>query len=232
MSFTKAIEKKGVIELKLLTILLLIILFTSCQSENTEIPYKVDSSHLYKVTVKDSNSEVIIIDTLKFTIKKKGLIGGIFGMNMAEWTSTRYSEQTQERGVNIYKNSVEIQPPTSFDYLENENIVIAGYPTFSAGMLVGFTSESEHFFPKSYGKLDGKELEQHKTVMDSAKVKFNKELINCKVTVYKNVNFIDEFGQYHLKAFYDNEYGFIRLDYTYPKGKKIRFQLIDIKTES
>src|SRR5699024_3184029 len=113
-----------------LTIILLLILIVSCQSQNTETPYKVGNSYLYKVTVKDSNSEVIIIDTLKFTIKKKGVIGGIFGMNMAEWTSTKRPGSKQERGVNIDKNSVEIQPPAGFDYLENENIVIAGYPTF------------------------------------------------------------------------------------------------------
>ncbi|HLS31264.1 MAG TPA: hypothetical protein VK021_10435 [Flavobacteriaceae bacterium] len=217
---------------KTLTVLFSIILVISCQSQNTETPYKVGNSYLYKVTVKDSNSEVIIIDTLKFTIKKKGVIGGIFGMNMAEWTSAKSPDNKQERGINIDKNSVEIQPPAGFDYLENENIVIAGYPSFSAEMLVGSTSESDHFFPKSYGKLAGKELKQHKVVRDSAEVKFKEEMINCKVTAYKNLSLIDEFGQYHLKAFYNNEYGFIRMDYTYPNEKELRFQLVDIESES
>lgn len=215
---------------KILTFLFLIILITSCQSQNTETPYKVGNAYLYKVTVKDPNATVLMTDTLRFTIKNKGLLGGVLGMNMATWTSTKYPNNEQERGVNLDKNTVEIQPPLRYDYLENENIVIAGYPSFSTSMLVDYQSESDHLFPKSYGSLAGKEFKQHKIVLDSATAKYKNKKLDCKVTSYKNLNFIDEFGQYQLTAFYQNDYGFLKLKYRYPNGKEINFELIDIKT--
>lgn len=217
---------------KIITIVALIILTAACNSQNIEIPYKSGDSYVFKVSVKDSSSNLLELDTLTLTIKKKGITGGFLGMNMGEWKSAKRPESKQERGVNIENDMVEIQTPTRYDYLENENIVIAGYPSFSKSMLVGYTSESKHLFSKSYGKLAENELEQYSEVLDSSEIKYKNEVIECKVKEYKNLNLIDKFGQYNLKTFYHKDYGFVKMYYDYPNGKKIMFELLEIKNQS
>jgi len=214
-----------------LTFILSVLSMTSCQSQNSTIPYKVGQSYLFQVTVTDSNSTILQTDTLTMTIKNKGLIGSIFGMNMADWKSRKFTDNDQERGVNLESDLVEIQMPIQYDYLENENIVIAGYPSYSKSMLIGYTSKSDHQFVKGYGKLAGKKLKQYKTLSDSSMVQFQNDSIKCKVAEYKNLSAIEEYGLYKLKTFYNAEYGFVKMNYKYPNGKVIDFELIEIKNE-
>jgi hypothetical protein len=202
---------------------------TSCQSNDSTIPYKVGQQYVFKIFVTDSNSTLLLTDTLTMIIKNKGLIGGILGMNMADWKSSKFTYNDQKRGINLESNLVEIQVPIRYDYLENENIVLAGYPTYSKSMLVGYTSESDHLFAKGYGKLAGKNLKQFQTVLDSTKVKFQNDSLKCIVAEYKNITGIEEYGLYKLKTFYNAEYGFLKMYYEYPNGKVIDFELIRIE---
>lgn len=229
---TKTIMKRTLFKQStILTIILFVLSITSCQSQDSSIPYKVGQSYLFKITVIDSNSTILQVDTLTMSIKKKGLIGGLLGMNMAEWKSSIYTDNIQKRGINLESDLVEIQMPIKYDYLENENIVIAGYPSYSKSMLIGYTSESDHQFVTGYGKLAGKKLKQYKTLLDSSMVQFQNDSINCKVAEYKNLSAIEEYGLYKLKTFYSTEYGFIKMNYEYPNGKTIKFKLIEIKNE-
>jgi hypothetical protein len=212
-----------------LTLIFSILSMTSCQSQDLAIPYKVGQSYLFKVTVTDSNSSILQTDTLTMTIKNKGLIGNILGIYMANWKSSKFTDNNQERGVNLESDLVEIQMPIEYNYLENENLVIAGYPSFSKSMLFGFTTESDHQFVKGYGKLSGNRLKQFKTLSDSSMVQFQNDSFLCKVAEYKNLSGIEEYGLYKLKSFYSTEYGFLRMDYEYPNGKIIEFELIEIK---
>lgn len=215
----------------ILTLILTVLSLTSCQSHDTTIPYKVGRSYLFKVTVTDSNSAILQTDTLSMTIKNKGLIGGLLGLNMADWKSSKFKNKNQKRGINLESDMVEIQLPIKYDYLENENIVIAGYPSYSKSMLLGYTSESDHLFAKGYGKLKGKKLKQFKTLSDSSVIEFQNESLICKVAEYKNITGIEEYGLYKLKTFYNTEYGFLKMHYEYPNGKVIIFKLIEIKNE-
>lgn len=207
------------------------LLMTSCQTQNSTIPYKVGQSYIFKVTVKDLNSTLLQTDTLTMIIKNKGLIGGILGMNMAEWKSSTFTDNNQKRGINIETDLAEIQMPINYDYLENENLVIAGYPSFSKSMLFGYTSESDHQFVKGYGKLSGEKLKQYKTVTDSSTIQFKNKMLSCKVAEYKNLSAIEEYGLYELKTFYNEKYGFLKMLYKYPNGKNVVFELIEIKNE-
>jgi len=204
---------------------------TSCQIQSSTIPYNVEQSYIFKVTVKDLNSTLLQTDTLTMIIKNKGLIGGILGMNMAEWKSRTFTNNDQKRGINIETDLVEIQMPINYNFLENENLVIAGYPSFSKSMLFGYTSESEHQFVKGYGKLSGKKLKQYKAVTDSSTIQFKNEILSCKVAEYKNLSSIEEYGLYELKTFYNEKYGFLKMLYKYPNGKNVVFELIEIKNE-
>lgn len=105
--------------------------------------------------------DTIADNSFAMIIKNKGFIGGILGMNMAEWKSSTFKDNNQKRGINLETDLVEIQMPINYDYLENENLVIAGYPSFSKSMLFGYTSKSNHQFVKGYGKLSGERLKQY-----------------------------------------------------------------------
>lgn len=215
----------------LVTLILPMLLLTCCQPQNSTIPYKVGQSYLFKVTVTDSSTTVLQIDTLTMTIKNKGLIGVILGLNMADWKSSKFSDDDQKRGINLESDLVEIQVPTQYDYLENENIVIAGYPSYSTSMLKGYTSESDHLFAKGYGKLTNKKLKEYKSISDSLMVKFQNDSIACQVADYWNLTGIEEYGLYKLKTFYSSQYGFLKMYYEYPNGKKIVFELIEIQNK-
>ena len=217
---------------KLWTLLLSLISTIACQNQAATIPYKVGQSYIYKVTVSDTNSTILQIDTLTMKIKNKGLIGGILGLNMADWKSAKFKEGDQERGINLESEFVEIQIPTNYDYLENENIVIAGYPSYSKSMLTGYTSESEHLFVKGYGKLSNTKLIQFKKITDSSMVKFQNHSFKCQVAEYNNLTETEKYGLFKLKTFYNNEYGFLKMEYKYPNGKLIDFILIAVKNET
>lgn len=217
--------------LNIIIVLFITIAFVACQSHNSEIPYEVGKSYLFKTTVTDSDSNVFM-DTLSLTINKKGIIGGVLGMNMATWESKKFPDIGGQRGINIESGFVEIQMPLNYAYLENENIVIPGYPSFSKLMLTGYTSTSKHQFPNSYGKLAGNEIEQYKVVRNSSKIEYNNKPVNSKVAEYENLTDINEFGTYKLKTYYHNEFGFIKMIYQYPNGKKIEFELVDVINES
>ena len=200
----------------------------SSPSSSPSIPYQTGQSYQFKTTVLDSNSTVLIVDTLTLTIHKKGIIGALLGMNMAKWTSVKYPYQKETRGVNLTANSVDIQMPLQFDFLENENIVIAGYPSFSNSMAIGTTTISNHHFPKSYGKLAGNEIDQYKIVVDSAIASYKGQPVPTQVAQYKNLTGVHKFGAYELQTFYSTEFGFLKMNYTYPNHKTITFELIDI----
>lgn len=217
---------------KLWTLILSVLSITACKNQDTTIPYKVGQSYIYQVTVSDTNSTILQIDTLTMIIKNKGLIGGILGLNMADWKSTKFKEGDQERGINLDLEFVEIQVPTHYDYLENENIVIAGYPSYSKSMLTGYTSESEHQFVKGYGKLTNTKLMQFKKITDSSMVKFQNDSFMCQVAEYNNITGTEKYGLFKLKSFYNNKYGFLKMEYKYPNGKLIDFILIAIKNET
>lgn len=217
---------------KLWALILSLLSIMGCQNQDTTIPYKVGQSYVYRVTVSDTNSTILQIDTLTMILKNKGFIGGILGMNMADWKSTKFKEGDQERGINLELEFVEIQMPTNYDYLENENIVIAGYPSYSKSMLTGYTSESEHQFVKGYGKLTNTKLMQFKKITDSSVVKFRNDNFMCQVAEYNNTTGAEKYGFYKMKSFYNNEYGFLKMEYQYPNGKGIDFTLIAVKNET
>ena len=70
--------------------ILSLISIIACKNQNENIPYQVGKSYIFKVIVSDTNSNILQIDTLTMTIKNKGLIGGILGLNMADWKSAKF----------------------------------------------------------------------------------------------------------------------------------------------
>lgn len=200
----------------------------SCISKSQNSLYNIGTSFHFEVSTTDSISQSIV-DTLSFEIKDKGILGNLLNMNMATWKSTKDILYAEERGINLDENQVEIQMPIKLSYLNFEDIVIAGYPTFSNAMKVGYTSESDHNFLKGYGKLSGKKLKLSTKVLDSLICFYKNEELICKVTEIKNDNYIDELGSFHLKAYYHKSYGFVLLQYIYPSNKIINFKLIDIQ---
>ncbi len=220
-------------QLKIMTIFFIIITIISCKSgefQDTDVPYKVGQSYVFKTTVIESNS-TIIIDTLTLTIKKKGMLGSILGMNMVEWKSKKFPAIEEIRGINLEPYSAEIQMPLNYPHLENENLVIVGYPSFSRSMLVGSTSKSNHLFPKSYGKLADKEIIQESIVVDSVQIDFKGKNIDVQVVEYVNSSHIEKFGAYELTTFYNSEFGFVKMKYIYPNQKQIKFELIEVNNE-
>jgi|SRR5690554_1842679 len=214
---------------RVVVVLFLMIFAISCKSQNTNTPYKKGKVFVFKVTVSDSNLTEIKSDTLSLEIKNKGLVGILFGMNMAQWESRGLPENKQKRGVNIKSDFVEMQMPIGFNYLENENIAMAGYPSFSETMLIGYSTESEHYFVKGYGKLSGEKIKQHRVVVDSTQIRYKNKTVNCKVSEGGNRSAIDKYGTYKLKSFYNKDLGFVKMIYNYPNGKIIVFDLIGIE---
>lgn len=208
--------------------LIMLFTFISCKPKSQNLPYKIGKTFYFEVSIIDRGNRVIV-DTLFFEIKNKGVLGRMLGMNMVNWKSKINHLYGEERGINLDGNQVEIQMPLKLNYLNFEDIVIAGYPTFSDIMKIGYTSESDHYFLKGYGKLSGKKLKLFSKVLDSSSCFYKNEELICKVTEIKNDNYIDELGLFYLKSYYHKSYGFVLLQYIYPSNKKITFRLIDIQ---
>lgn len=203
----------------------------SCKSSTTQgsIPYQEGQIYSFEVKINSHLDKMEKVDTLILEIKKKGILGNLLGMNMSEWRSTVNPEYKEVRGINIEADFVDIQMPLQLDYLENENVIIAGYPSFSENLQLGSYSESEHHFPKSYGKLAGKVIQQHKLIVDSAEIEFNNTIQKCKVAEYKNLNGWEEFGLYKMKTYFAEPYGFLKIVYEYPNNTQISLELIAIE---
>lgn len=202
----------------------------SCNTKAQNIPYKVGASFSFEISV-ITGVDTIIKDTLILQVERKGLIGRLLNLNKSTWSSLKISSYKEKRGINISENRVEIQTPLKLDYLEYENVVIAGYPSFSESMKIKYKSESSHTFVKGYGVLTGKNMKQSYTVVDSAYCNFQDLKLLCKVSIGQNDSHYEEFGEYILKSYYHKDYGFVKLEYLYPSGKKIIFRLIEIENE-
>jgi hypothetical protein len=63
-------------------------------------------------------------------------------------------------------------------------------------------------------------------------VKFQNDSFKCQVAEYKNTTGLEKYGLFKLKSFYNNEYGFLKMEYKYPDGKLIDFILIAVKNET
>lgn len=214
-----------------LSLLFIIFILLSCNSFDSQssTPYKAGQIYRFDVEMNSTIDESEIVDTLILEIKNRGVLGNLLGMNMSEWRSTNNPNYKEERGINITSDFIELQMPMQLDYLENENIIIAGYPSFFQNMPTGSYSESEHHFPESYGKLAGQVLKQYKVIIDSAEIEFNNKTYRCKVSNYENMNAIDEFGLYQMRTYYSEQHGFLKILYEYPNNKRISLNLIDIE---
>jgi hypothetical protein len=213
-----------------LLFLLIMLSQVACVSTTQNTPYSVDASFYYEVTIVTANDSAII-DTLNLKIKKKGILGSVLGMNMAIWTSLTDSTYQEKRGINLSDDEIEIQTPLKLNYLDYEEIVIAGYPRYSKIMKPTFTSEANHKFIKGYGMLSGKNLKQSSIILDSVICFYKNIEYLCKVAESQNENYIDAFGRYQMKTYFHEKYGFLRLEYLYPSDKRIIFRLVDIKNE-
>lgn len=203
---------------------------TACVSTAQNTPYRVGASFYYEVTIVTANDSSVI-DTLNLKIGRKGVLGSVLGMNMAKWTSLTDSTYQEKRGVILSDDEIEIQTPLKLNYLDYEDIVIAGYPRFSKIMKPTYTSEANHKFVKGYGKLSGKILRQSSTILDSSRCFYNNIEYLCKVAISSNDNHIEDFGRFQMKSYFHEKYGFMLLEYQYPSDKKIIFRLIAIKNE-
>jgi len=60
---------------------------------------------------------------------------------------------------------------------------------------------------------------------------FSNDKLFCKVSEGKNLDMVEEFGQYKIRTLYSTEYGFMKIEYVYPDGKQIFIELIERKIE-
>lgn len=206
----------------------LILSFFSCQAQNGQDAYREGVVNAFEVYEKiNDNSDFRLIDTLSVEIQGKGLLGRLFGMNMSYWTSTSNTSYSEKRGFNISEGEAELQTPLQRPYLDGALIAIAPYPSYSSAWSKGTSSISEHHYPKSYGALNGKVINQYKELMEEAiKTPWKGSEVECVFVEGYNTSLIEEYGQYFMRSYYNKEHGFILIQFTFPDGRLIELRRI------
>lgn len=214
--------------LLLLIPFLLIVSFgvlTICKGQSNNTIFTQGAFFDYRVIVEENDSS-LVVDTLRIEVIKPTLIPKLLGNDLALWTSKKYPQLSQKRGMNINGKDVELQMPTVFPYLDYELICVAPYPEYSETLKIGHTAEISHKYYKGYGKLAGVTLLQEIKSVDTVQTTINKEISTLKKTIGYNVSHVDMFSKYFGTYFFNEKLGFTRIIYKYPNNKTISLDLL------
>ncbi len=99
-------------------------------------------------------------------------------------------------------------------------------PDISFPIKVGNQSDIELYVQKSqFSELNLKTIKQFKQVTGTESFIINDTAINCYVSEGKNVNYIEEIGEYKNRILFNKYYGFVSLTYLNPNETKVEFVL-------
>jgi hypothetical protein len=196
----------------------------SCSDGGQASVYQPGRIWNYDVTIQDSSSTVVDSFKLNMKTRNSNIAEGVIRQITVEYEYLRDEEIFDAETTGIEDNSerVHIHPPRNsfFDIAE-----IVHFPFITKPIGAGFTASTDMNIQKAFYinrktnakvNLAGKKIKQEIALIDSTNISFKNKEIKCYVIEGKNLNYIEEIGQFTGKFYFNEKYGFIQLVYTTP----------------
>lgn len=217
----------------------LFLLFSCGNPEESASIYKPDRIWNYSVSITDHLGNISDTFTLVKTSKTSAFFERIIRPIAVEYEyKSADSLLIKERtGVVDNEKSISLHPPREHVLEFTE---VAPFPGATKKMksntFISYSSESDlhiqkaTYFDKGRNEtvdLAGKVIKQHLWVADTTTIKYQNETLFCYVLNGKNLNYIEELGEFKCTYFYNEKYGFVKWIYYPPWGDEVVIFLRD-----
>ncbi len=205
----------------------------SCGTAEKASVYKPGRVWNFDVTVQDSSG--IIVDSFQLTMKTRNSNVAEKAIRQItveyEYLKNGKSFDTETTGIEDNSERITIHPPRD-SYFDVSEIVNFPFITKPIGM--GFKSSTGIVIQKASFvnrrtnekiNLAGKTIKQEIALVDSTTIVFKNKEIKCYVVEGKNLNFINELGQFTGKFYFNEKYGFVKFIYNTPWKSTIEANL-------
>ncbi len=196
----------------------------SCSDDNKASVYKPGRVWKYDVTIKDSTSTVVDSFKLNMKTRSSSITEKLIRQITVEYEYLRDGKifDTETTGIEDNSERVHIHPPRNsfFDISE-----IVHFPFITKPFGAGFNASTDMSIQKAFYtnrktnekiNLAGKKIKQEIALIDSTNFTFKNKEIKCYIVEGKNLNYLEELGQFTGKFYFNEKYGFMQLVYTTP----------------
>lgn len=207
--------------------------FEGCNQEISASVYKPGRLWRYKVTVLDSVGNLVDSFQLNMKTRTSNVLEKAIRQVTVEYEYLREGKVFDKETTGIEDNSklVTIHPPRNF-YFDIAEII--PFPFITKPFGSGFRSSSfitiqKASFLNRKGNqkinLAGKKINQQIALTGSSIIYVVNQKLKCFVIEGKNLNYINELGQFSGKYFFNEKYGFIKIIYSTPWKMEIIAEL-------
>ena len=210
--------------------------------------YEEHYKYEFKIVKKDKSGQVIADDTLTMqaidtTLENEWMMNmfpGTQSQKKVRWSSKK-NNKSGIWSVVDEDNSLLIKVPTSQligQHFINFYGITCPFPSTIGGIppRLNSTVHIEHYIPKRYGIVNNDTLEDfNKTVNKQYQYVEKEECqtlgvknLDCYLMEGENTNYKQELGHCKIKAWFTEEYGFVKWLYETPEDEIILFELIKV----
>jgi len=204
-----------------------------CSSVDTDnIIYKINRVFKYRVVVIDGKTHDTTYHKINLKVKEREFPQVFFEQTAVEWhyidEKQGNSHLIERTGVCENKTNVYLHPPR-MSYMSFTQI--APHPDVTFPLRVGNTSEGELKIVKGWDSLDGKTIKNYCTVKALKDEKIQNNVYkDCYLIEGENTNYVDELGVYHVKFWFNKDFGFVKLEYHKPDSTIVAMELMNVKS--
>lgn len=214
-----------------------ILLFSliSCGNSDEASVFKPGRTWTYDVEIKDSLNSVVDTFTLIMNTRESSLSEKIIRPITVcyEYKKANKTIDNECTGVIDDNNEISLHPPRK-NVLEFTEVL--PFPRISKPVGIGFTSSIElniqkaSYWDKGKNKtinLAGKKIKQElsSTDFDTTRISLGKENLLCYKSEGKNLNYVEELGQFSASYFFNEKYGYVKWIYHTPWEETITISL-------
>jgi hypothetical protein len=205
----------------------------SCGTANEASVYKPGRVWEFDVTIQDSSG--IAVDSFQLNMKTRNSDIAEKAIRQItveyEYLKNGKTFETETTGIEDNTERIHIHPPRD-SYFDISEVV--HFPFITKPIGSGFKASTEIVIQKASfmnrrtnEKIDlaGKKIKQEIALTDSTAFSFKKKELKCYVVEGKNLNYLNELGQFTGKFYFNENYGFVKFIYTTPWKSKIEASL-------
>ncbi len=205
-----------------------IILLTGCANARDHKIYKEGRTWKFAVT---SSQENALSDScyVVLTSAKNTYINMMMGRAQTPLSYDYFgfpdSPYNEWSGILEDSTTVSIHPPRHL-YLEFTEI--PPMPSISLPPNLGTTTTSTLYV--AYGFIEsanGKRIRQKTKMSPHEDFQYKNKILSCWIIEGENTNHLEELGVYKSKHYFNEQFGFVKMEYTKPDGEKVTLSLVD-----
>ena len=211
----------------------LLLFVQSCKSPSDNKLFKLDKKWTYQVTDIDKNGNMNDSLTLNLTVINKWWYENIVSQTMIEYDYVKNGKVVKETTTGVTDRiedfTTEIHPPRHLLLSFTE---ILPFPTCGNPGYMKFERNSkldvQKYTQYKDGILEGKIIEQYIKATDTTLYSFNNNQYRVWITEGENTNYIEELGQFKCRYLFNEELGFVNMQYYKPDGSIVELKLKSI----